>query len=268
MINQQLLYFIKQQLQQGETKEKISSYLLANNWTTQDIEEGFNAINVTNSNPLKNPISTIQVKNHPGRKIFAILIVLFVLVGGVSGYYFRNDIPIIKDLIRSKTSPVDEINIVQPESQQNQDIVLPNSPTPSSEQVTSNENDIVTTTETVEGGDSIIKIKAEVETTVNCGSEDCFKKKFTACQPATMISDAGFAAVSYKIIEPTTSGCKMTFKYTTNPNPDWVNKEMTCTFDNKIGFDESIKKVFDGIFDGTVVCAGPLYPVMRSAMDD
>ncbi|MEK7060133.1 MAG: hypothetical protein AAB970_00725, partial [Patescibacteria group bacterium] len=43
MINQQLLDFIKQQLQVGLTKEKISSDLLTNGWTLQDIEEGFRA---------------------------------------------------------------------------------------------------------------------------------------------------------------------------------------------------------------------------------
>jgi len=42
MINQQLLDFIKSQLQLGLTKEKISSELLTKGWNTQDIEEGFN----------------------------------------------------------------------------------------------------------------------------------------------------------------------------------------------------------------------------------
>ena len=44
MINQPLLDFIKQQLQVGLTKEKISSDLLKNGWTLQDIEEGFKAV--------------------------------------------------------------------------------------------------------------------------------------------------------------------------------------------------------------------------------
>ena len=44
MINQQLLDFIKHQLQVGLTKEKITSDLLTNGWTTQDIEEGFKAV--------------------------------------------------------------------------------------------------------------------------------------------------------------------------------------------------------------------------------
>jgi uncharacterized RDD family membrane protein YckC len=43
MINQQLLDFIKSQLQLGLSKETITKELLTNSWTMQDIEEGFNA---------------------------------------------------------------------------------------------------------------------------------------------------------------------------------------------------------------------------------
>ncbi|MFA5937435.1 MAG: hypothetical protein WC822_06195 [Candidatus Paceibacterota bacterium] len=49
MINQQLLDFIKHQLQVGLTKEKISNDLLINGWTLQDIEEGFKAVIVPTS---------------------------------------------------------------------------------------------------------------------------------------------------------------------------------------------------------------------------
>ena len=44
MINQQLLDFIKHQLQLGLTKKKIPNDLLTNGWTLQDIEEGFRAL--------------------------------------------------------------------------------------------------------------------------------------------------------------------------------------------------------------------------------
>ena len=43
MVNQQLLDYIKQQLQQGASKEQIKSSLLANSWKAQDIEEAFNS---------------------------------------------------------------------------------------------------------------------------------------------------------------------------------------------------------------------------------
>ncbi|MFN7088764.1 MAG: hypothetical protein ACK4NX_03050, partial [Candidatus Paceibacteria bacterium] len=41
MINQQLLDYIEQQLQQGVSQEQIKSSLMANGWQAQDIEEAF-----------------------------------------------------------------------------------------------------------------------------------------------------------------------------------------------------------------------------------
>lgn len=111
MINQQLVDFIKQQLQAGLTKEKISSDLLANGWNSQDIEEGFTATNVPTLIPPSTPISSygdrntyvtsVKPKTHYGKKILIILIIL-LLVGGASAYYFKDNLlnsSIIKDTI-------------------------------------------------------------------------------------------------------------------------------------------------------------------------
>lgn len=154
--------------------------------------------------------------------------------------------------------------------QQQQKTTPPFTQTP--QETNSNNSGTITTTKTVEthkkddsgGIKTDINIKADITQTVDCGSEDCFQQKFATCQPSTLKADAGFAAVDYKIIGPATGGCKMTFKYTTNPNPDWVNKEMTCTFDNKIAFQKSIENAFNGVINGSVVCSGPLYTILRS----
>ena len=45
MVNQQMLDYIKQQMQQGLSREQIKSSLMANCWQAQDIEECFNKIN-------------------------------------------------------------------------------------------------------------------------------------------------------------------------------------------------------------------------------
>jgi uncharacterized membrane protein YhaH (DUF805 family) len=58
MINQQLLDFIKLQLSKGLTKEKITSDLLANGWTAQDIEEGFKSVGTPSSSIPIPPPST------------------------------------------------------------------------------------------------------------------------------------------------------------------------------------------------------------------
>lgn len=122
MVNQQLLDFIKSQLSKGLDKETITKELLGSGWLEQDIKEGFGMVDIpmisqpTNSiiNPVyssdtNNPILT-QIPNHSGKKVLLVIVALFIIAGGASGYYFRNDIPIIKDLIKSKNIvPVSEI---------------------------------------------------------------------------------------------------------------------------------------------------------------
>lgn len=128
MINQQLTDFIKQQLQKGVSRETISKELLGSGWAVQDIEEGFKVINVfvSVSNPTSTPITnldsnlspistsipnlqttpnismtSLEVKSHTSRNVVLIVLILFLLAGGVFGYLFRNDLPIIKDLIKN-----------------------------------------------------------------------------------------------------------------------------------------------------------------------
>lgn len=107
-------------------------------------------------------------------------------------------------------------------------------------------------------------ITADVTTTVDCGTESCFEKKFAACEPATLQADAGIGAVAYTIKGATAGGCKMSMKYTAIPNPDWLNKEMTCVYDNKLNFQTSLEKTINGVMAGSVVCEGSLYSAMRS----
>jgi len=138
MINQQLLSFIKQQLQQGVTKEIISTQLLGNGWTSQDIEEGFKAVGIPvpptpvpapASIPPASPVSTTPILNptpattqnlnpnlyphfndtkpavvkvrQSGKKLFFIILIIILLAVGASIYYFKDSLlslPIIKDL--------------------------------------------------------------------------------------------------------------------------------------------------------------------------
>ncbi|PIR68674.1 hypothetical protein COU48_02670, partial [Candidatus Nomurabacteria bacterium CG10_big_fil_rev_8_21_14_0_10_03_31_7] len=133
MTNPQLIDFIKQQLQVGLTKEKISSKLLANGWNSQDIEEGFKAtgipissapVSTTTPNPHitptlnpnfssyfnnSNPVA-VKVEKQSGKKLFLlILILLFLLAGGASAYYFKDELmtlPVIKDLFYSQETVV------------------------------------------------------------------------------------------------------------------------------------------------------------------
>ena len=150
MINQQLLDFIKLQLSKGLDKETITKELLGGGWAEADIQEGFNTVNIPVVNQTINPVinnpvvSSINnpilthVPNHSGKKVAFIIVALFVIAGGASGYFFRNDIPVIKDLIKSKTvTPTEEIKqtgntqtqiqkeeAVTPPPVQNQDVTV------------------------------------------------------------------------------------------------------------------------------------------------
>ncbi|GEM_PF-3263671 len=193
MINQQLLDFIKSQLLKGVDKETITKELLGSGWAEKDIQEGFNAINApvvsSTINPVINPVTStnmnnpilIQNINHSRKKILFIIVALFVIAGGALGYYFRNDIPVIKDLIKSKDlAPVNEIKqekntqtqiqqeeTVIPQQEQNQD----NNTNKESQPVMKTEDKKVTTA---------IATKTSI---IDCGSDlSCFIKLANACQ--------------------------------------------------------------------------------------
>lgn len=101
---------------------------------------------------------------------------------------------------------------------------------------------------------------------VACGSEDCFYQKFATCEPAsfqTAIQGPNSSAY-YEIIGQKTGGCEMTFKYPVNPNPEWVNKPMTCVFNNKVDFNTSVVDTITKATNGTANCVGPLFEILRS----
>lgn len=174
MINQQLIDFIKQSLQQGVTKEKITSDLIANRWTPTDINEGFDSLNtptVINPSPIISPVSVISSepiinkKNNLNKKpIFLIAGILFILALGASGYYFRNDLPIIKDLIKSNTTKAGELT-------QNQ----------------TNLEEIQTQTATPVVENNIGATKTDE---IDCGKDmTCFMNAIKTCSPAIVEQD-------------------------------------------------------------------------------
>lgn len=98
MINQQILEYIKQQLQQGVSREKIKSVLLANSWEEKDIEEGFIAVNNEQSPPDDTSVSQKQnVGSSPNvqkstRTILVACLIGALFIGGglFSYFYFRS----------------------------------------------------------------------------------------------------------------------------------------------------------------------------------
>ncbi len=96
MTNQQLLDYIKQQLQQGVSREQIKSSLMTNGWQSQDIEEGFAFSDASNSSDGSNIISG----QAPSKlwKVLAVSLLGVLLVGG--GIYFAS-----QKLFKSEQNP-------------------------------------------------------------------------------------------------------------------------------------------------------------------
>lgn len=81
MVNQQMLDYIKQQIQQGISREQIKSSLLTNGWQAQDIEEGFNNIDVPNI-PTTYSATPVAASGGAWKIIAGIVIGVAVLGGG------------------------------------------------------------------------------------------------------------------------------------------------------------------------------------------
>jgi hypothetical protein len=93
--------------------------------------------------------------------------------------------------------------------------------------------------------------------TVVCGSESCLNQKFASCSPATYNSPVTEqVAVKYHIYGKQGTGCNMQFEYTANPSKDWVNKPLTCDFDNSKSLGNAVLAALSN--PAAYKCNGPL----------
>jgi hypothetical protein len=106
-----------------------------------------------------------------------------------------------------------------------------------------------------EAGEVNVDIEADVEVKTDCGGMDCFEEKFAECKPATVTSELMENIVYYyEIIGPKDGLCELKSKFTANPNPTWVGKEMTCKYDNTKAFNTAVQDMSK--------CQGQLYTLM------
>jgi len=99
MTNQQMLDYIKQQLQQGVSREQIKSSLAANGWQAQDIEEGFKAVNA--------PVGMegySTTPTNPSNKVLKVLVGILVGVAILGGGAYFTSQTFLKSKEASKTS--------------------------------------------------------------------------------------------------------------------------------------------------------------------
>lgn len=86
MINQQLLDYIKQQLQQGISQEEIKKNLLRIGWHESDIEEGFNSVGVFK---VEERIALKPIKKSKNWSIVLIILIFLIMIGGVVLYLLK-----------------------------------------------------------------------------------------------------------------------------------------------------------------------------------
>ncbi|MDO8572256.1 MAG: hypothetical protein Q7S11_00630 [bacterium] len=267
MISPELLDYIKDTIRNNQSREVITKNLLQNGWDLEDVSEGFDIIvgptYLSPTSPLRaKPIThqeskesskpDLVVKENPEASAeistvvlplrssntftlaITFLLVLIVIVSFGGTYILRmktgdTRIP----LAQLEVHP--EVSQPIPQIQENDQL----SP-PDEEQKT---------------------IATQV---IDCENEECFQEAFTACREAILQIDTGVTTAYYKIVGLAPQGCEMMFKYTVNPNDNWVNKEITCILDNQINFQRSMVNAFKEVVEGSmVICTGPFVGVLK-----
>jgi len=121
MVTQELIQYIKSQLQSGQTKDAIKSNLITNGWFASDIESAFQTLmpNPTPEVSQQNPANLS--KSHSLSPI--LVIVIFFMILGVGGIiyaaFFRNINPSSKKEVLSPTPTIQLTTIISPTIGQN-----------------------------------------------------------------------------------------------------------------------------------------------------
>ncbi len=296
MINQQLIDFTRESLQKGATKEKIISDLLSSGWTLGDIEECFNSMNTDIS--LANPspsYSTLpkEIKQiNSGKKIIPIVVILFILAGGTSGYYFRNDLatlPIIKNYIGGNETKIDEITETQNTTQApiEPKIETVNQPIQNQNTVVNTTLNPIISTPTPSNTVPIVTNKVAAKNgPIDCGtttipgssesdqkSIDCIEEQFKSCSLAIeninildpnenpFIEGSKTYYKAYReILGYKDNFCLVKFTYLTSQIPEWNNKSMTCNYNNSKSFSDNT------VYNSK--CIGPLNDIITGGKDN
>lgn len=254
MISQELLDYIKDTLKDNQSREVITKNLLQNGWDLEDVSEGFDIIvgpiylspasslhsepNKPDLNVKKNPEMLAIMPPLRNSKKFAIKITFFLVAISLT---FLGGTYILRMKTGDTRIPLAQLE-VHPEVSQ---------PIPQIQ-----ENDQLSPPDEEQ--------KTIATQVIDCENEECFQEAFTACRETTLQIDTGVTTAYYKIVGLAPQGCEMMFKYTVNPNDNWVNKEITCILDNQINFQRSMVNAFKEVVEGSmVICTGPFVGVLK-----
>ena len=98
MITPGLIQFIKSELANGGNRDSIAKLLKTQNWTDEDIAEGFSAIPQMPTQVLPNGgvVTSLPVRSHRKSVLISIFIIIIILIGGAFGYVSGYFVPFDK----------------------------------------------------------------------------------------------------------------------------------------------------------------------------
>ncbi len=106
-----------------------------------------------------------------------------------------------------------------------------------------------------------INIEANPEVITDCGDIDCFKEQFSECKSSKVTYVlTNTITYYYEILGPKDDFCNVKSWFINNPNPEYIDKEMTCQYDNSLDFDTAVSDLSR--------CEGPLYYLLRGQYEE
>ncbi len=104
-----------------------------------------------------------------------------------------------------------------------------------------------------------VGVKIQFSTVTKCDNKDCFEEKFAECGLATFevrTEGLGGKDTIYlsEILGLKGELCEVKSKFITNPNSEWIGKEMICRYDNSQDFETAEEDMSR--------CSGELYDLM------
>lgn len=240
-MNNDLLNFIEQARKSGMRDDQIRQELLQRGWLDADINEALMGGSATVPGLEAKP----AVRSLTKTLIKIIAVVLVIAVLGAAGYFGRSYyMPQVKTyyskLQNQSFWPFKSASPVT-------------TPTPSPSQSLS---PIVTPPVMGIPDCGLVNMVGTNYDQNSTVAKNCFDQKFSKCEPAKAefaLPDIGLKYY-YEITGPNGNYCFVKSKFLLNPNPNWINKEMLCSLDQRKDFETAVKD--------TRFCSGELYNLM------
>ncbi|WP_026759017.1 WG repeat-containing protein [Sediminimonas qiaohouensis] len=95
-----------------------------------------------------------------------------------------------------------------------------------------------------------------------CADGDCFVAAVQACEPEAFRTRAAGAEGVYRVVGPSGPACEISFEYSENPNPSFVDKPVTFTVSPDDASEDTVRGALKACMTGRTgkyECGGPLF---------